>query len=117
MFQDQYIFYKSLSLDFERLFKIHNAKAFFVIRVKSSISWTRLYSRTKQHLRIEGGIIARSATAVTEADLGERKTTFLNPLNELFSFSRICRVYDVCFSFLPNRARFSTEQILSIVKN
>ncbi|MFA4831643.1 MAG: IS4 family transposase [Patescibacteria group bacterium] len=31
--------------DFERLFKIHNAKAFFVIRAKSSISWTRLYSR------------------------------------------------------------------------
>ena len=32
--------------DFERLFKIHTAKAFFVIRRKSSISWTRLYSRT-----------------------------------------------------------------------
>jgi IS4 transposase len=31
--------------DFERLFKIHTAKAFFVIRAKSSISWTRLYSR------------------------------------------------------------------------
>lgn len=30
--------------DFERLFKIHIAKAFFVIRAKSSISWTRLYS-------------------------------------------------------------------------
>ncbi|MEK9183139.1 MAG: IS4 family transposase [Patescibacteria group bacterium] len=32
--------------DFERLFTIHKAKAFFVIRAKSSISWTRLYSRT-----------------------------------------------------------------------
>ncbi len=31
--------------DFERLFKIHSANAFFVIRAKSSISWTRLYSR------------------------------------------------------------------------
>ena len=31
--------------DFERLFKIHTANAFFVIRAKSSISWMRLYSR------------------------------------------------------------------------
>ena len=30
--------------DFERLFKIHTAKAFFVIRAKKSISWKRLYS-------------------------------------------------------------------------
>lgn len=30
--------------DFERLFKIHVAKAFFVIRSKKSISWERLYS-------------------------------------------------------------------------
>ena len=30
--------------DFERLFKIHSSKAFFVIRAKSSVSWTRLYS-------------------------------------------------------------------------
>ena len=32
--------------DFERLFTIHKAKAFFLIRAKSSISWPRLYSRT-----------------------------------------------------------------------
>jgi len=32
--------------DFERLFKIHRAKAYFVIRAKKSISWERLYSRT-----------------------------------------------------------------------
>lgn len=32
--------------DFERLFKIHIAKAFFVIRAKKSISWKRIYSRT-----------------------------------------------------------------------
>lgn len=31
--------------DFGRLFKIHSAKAFFVIRAKKSISWERLYSR------------------------------------------------------------------------
>jgi len=31
--------------DFERLFKIHKAKAFFVIRAKSSVSWKRIYSR------------------------------------------------------------------------
>jgi transposase len=31
--------------DFERLFKINSAKAFFVIRAKKSISWKRLYSR------------------------------------------------------------------------
>lgn len=31
--------------DFERLFKIHIAKAFFVIRAKKSISWKRIYSR------------------------------------------------------------------------
>jgi hypothetical protein len=31
--------------DFERLFKINNAKAFFVIRAKKSISWVRTYSR------------------------------------------------------------------------
>ncbi len=30
--------------DFERLFKIHTAKAFFVIRAKKSISWERIYS-------------------------------------------------------------------------
>jgi len=30
--------------DFERLFKINSAKAFFVIRAKKSISWERLYS-------------------------------------------------------------------------
>ena len=30
--------------DFERLFKIHKAKAFFVIRAKSCVSWSRLYS-------------------------------------------------------------------------
>ena len=32
--------------DFERLFKIHRAKAYFVIRAKKSISWERVYSRT-----------------------------------------------------------------------
>jgi len=32
--------------DFERLFKINQKKAFFVIRAKKSISWERLYSRT-----------------------------------------------------------------------
>jgi hypothetical protein len=31
--------------DFERLFKINSAKAFFVIRAKKSISWERIYSR------------------------------------------------------------------------
>jgi transposase len=31
--------------DFERLFKINSAKAFFVIRAKKSISWKRIYSR------------------------------------------------------------------------
>lgn len=31
--------------DFERLFKINSAKAFFVIRAKKSISWQRIYSR------------------------------------------------------------------------
>lgn len=31
--------------DFERLFKIHSAQAYFVIRAKKSISWERLYSR------------------------------------------------------------------------
>jgi hypothetical protein len=30
--------------DFERLFKINSAKAFFVIRAKKSISWERVYS-------------------------------------------------------------------------
>jgi len=30
--------------DFERLFKINSAKAFFVIRAKKSISWKRIYS-------------------------------------------------------------------------
>jgi len=30
--------------DFERLFKINSAKAYFVIRAKKSISWKRLYS-------------------------------------------------------------------------
>jgi len=30
--------------DFERLFKINSAKAFFVIRAKKSISWKRVYS-------------------------------------------------------------------------
>ena len=32
--------------DFERLFAIQSAKAYFVIRAKKSISWQRLYSRT-----------------------------------------------------------------------
>lgn len=31
--------------DFKRLFKIHGAKAFFVIRAKKSISWERMYSK------------------------------------------------------------------------
>ncbi len=35
--------------DFERLFKIHSAKAFFIIRAKKSISWERLYSRAVDH--------------------------------------------------------------------
>ena len=35
--------------DFERLFKIHSAKAYFVIRAKKSISWERIYSRTVDH--------------------------------------------------------------------
>ena len=31
--------------DFERLWKINRAKAYFIIRAKSSISWERIYSR------------------------------------------------------------------------
>lgn len=31
--------------DFERLWKINSAKAYFIIRAKSSISWERLYSK------------------------------------------------------------------------
>ena len=31
--------------DFERLFKINQAKAYFIIRAKKSISWQRLYSK------------------------------------------------------------------------
>ena len=31
--------------DFERLWKIHSAGAFFVIRAKKSVSWERIYSR------------------------------------------------------------------------
>ena len=31
--------------DFERLWKINQAKAYFIIRAKSSISWERIYSR------------------------------------------------------------------------
>lgn len=32
--------------DFERLFQIHSAKAYFVIRAKKSISWERIYSKS-----------------------------------------------------------------------
>ena len=35
--------------DFERLFKIHSAKSYFVIRAKKSISWERIYSRAIDH--------------------------------------------------------------------
>ena len=35
--------------DFKRLFKIHRAKAFFVIRAKKSISWERIYSQAVDH--------------------------------------------------------------------
>lgn len=35
--------------DFERLWKIHQTKAFFIIRAKSSISWKRLYSGKVDH--------------------------------------------------------------------
>ena len=35
--------------DFERLFKINGAQAYFVIRAKKSISWERLYSRAVDH--------------------------------------------------------------------
>lgn len=35
--------------DFERLYKIHLQKAFFIIRAKSSISWERIYSRAVDH--------------------------------------------------------------------
>jgi transposase len=35
--------------DFERLWKIHSAKSFFVIRAKKSISWKRIYSHAVDH--------------------------------------------------------------------
>ncbi len=35
--------------DFERLFRIDSAQAYFVIRAKKSISWERLYSRAVNH--------------------------------------------------------------------
>lgn len=35
--------------DFERLFKINSAKAYFVIRAKKSILWKRLYSHSVNH--------------------------------------------------------------------
>ena len=35
--------------DFERLFKIHSVKFYFVIRAKKSVSWERLYSRAVDH--------------------------------------------------------------------
>ena len=35
--------------DFKRLFKIHSAKSYFVIRAKKSISWKRIYSRAVDH--------------------------------------------------------------------
>lgn len=35
--------------DFERLFKIHSAKSYFIIRAKKSISWERIYSRAIDH--------------------------------------------------------------------
>ena len=35
--------------DFERLWKINSAKAYFVIRAKKSISWERMYSRKIDH--------------------------------------------------------------------
>ena len=35
--------------DFERLWKINQAKAYFIIRAKSSISWERIYSKKVNH--------------------------------------------------------------------
>jgi len=52
--------------DFERLFKIHVAKAFFVIRAKKSILWKRLYSHFVDHktgLRCDQTITLKSVSA------------------------------------------------------